>query len=69
MDILRTINNPHLMAKLTHYTSFEKLKAADSSAETVATAQRTHQLDFEALLTRLRKDFTQQKQAKDAHGK
>jgi hypothetical protein len=56
------------MAKLTRYTSFEKLKAADEFVKAVSADQRTHQSEFEALLARLRKDFTRQ-QAKGAHGK
>ena len=57
------------MAKLTRYTSFEKLKAADVAAKAPSTDQRPHQPEFEALLARLRKDFTQQKKAEDTHGK
>jgi hypothetical protein len=48
-----------LMAKLTRYTSFEKLKAAAVPAKAVSTDQRPHQSEFEALLAWLRKNFIQ----------
>jgi hypothetical protein len=54
------------MAKLTRYTSFEKLKAAAVPAKAVSTDQRPHQSEFEALLAWLRKNFIQQKKAKGA---
>jgi hypothetical protein len=57
------------MARLTRYTSFEKLKAADVSAKAVSAEQRAQQSEFEVLMARLRKDFAQQKQAKRTDGK
>ena len=57
------------MAKLTWYSSFKKLKAADAPAKAVSADPRTHQSEFEVLMARLRKDFIQQKKAEDTHGK
>ncbi len=68
-DIVRNTTKVPLMAKLTRYTSFEQLKAADVSAKAASADQRTHQSEFEALLAQLRKNFTQQQKAKGTHGK